>query len=781
MSDTVTLPVKGMTCAACQARVQRSLEKTPGVATAAVNLMLHSATVEFDPVAVDPARLVAVIRDAGYEADLPAVDETVAEAQTALEREQDAEYREFRLKAAVGVAAGAVAMVVSMPLMAGPGHGAMDPVMRWADRFLGAPLAAAAPWLYRIDPATLRWGLLVLTVGVMGWAGRHFYTRAWTALRHRTANMNTLVALGTGAAFLLSLAATVAPGAFERRGLAADVYYEAVILIIGLLLLGHALEARAKRQTGIAIRRLIDLTPKEARVERAGGEVMVPLERVAVGDRLIVRPGERIPVDGAIVAGATAIDESMVTGESIPAERTVGDRVIGGTINRTGAITFAATAVGTGTVLARIVKLMREAQATRAPIQRLADSISAVFVPVVVGIAILTFAVWYVAADTAPFVRALTAAVSVLVIACPCAMGLAVPTAVMVATGKGAELGILFKGGEALERVAGLDQVLLDKTGTITVGRPELIGFETVGGLEPDRFLTLAASLERASEHPLALAVVAAAGDRGLATVAPESFQAIPGRGAVGLVDGHTVVAGTPALLDQYGVRVDALAETAAARAADGATIVHVAIDGALAGFLAIADPPRPTSAAAVTRLGRLGIGTAMVTGDGARTAAAVARQVGVADVVAEAMPDRKIAEVRSRKAAGGRVGMVGDGINDAPALVEADVGLVMGTGTDIAIEAGDVTLMRPDLHAVADAVELARRTVRTMRENLFWAFIYNVVGIPVAAGVLYPAFGIQLSPVLASAAMALSSVSVVSNSLRLRRWRPTTAARAGA
>jgi len=437
--------------------------------------------------------------------------------------------------------------------------------------------------------------------------------------------------------------------------------------------------------------------------------------------------------------------------------------------------------VGTGTVLARIVKLMREAQATRAPIQRLADSISAVFVPVVVGIAILTFAVWYVAADTAPFVRALTAAVSVLVIACPCAMGLAVPTAVMVATGKGAELGILFKGGEALERVAGLDQVLLDKTGTITVGRPELIGFETVGGFEPDRFLTLAASLERASEHPLALAVVAAAGDRGLATVAPESFQAIPGRGAVGLVDGHTVVAGTPALLDQYGVRVDALAEAAAARAADGATIVHVAIDGALAGFLAIADPPRPTSAAAVTRLGRLGIGTAMVTGDGARTAAAVARQVGVTDVVAEAMPDRKIAEVRSRKAAGGRVGMVGDGINDAPALVEADVGLVMGTGTDIAIEAGDVTLMRPDLHAVADAVELARRTVRTMRENLFWAFIYNVVGIPVAAGVLYPAFGIQLSPVLASAAMALSSVSVVSNSLRLRRWRPTTAARAGA
>ncbi|MGE3616622.1 MAG: heavy metal translocating P-type ATPase, partial [Gemmatimonadales bacterium] len=474
MSETLTLPVKGMTCAACQARVQRSLERTEGVADAAVNLMLHNATVHYDPATVAPERLVEIIRDAGYDAELPTAPVSAAEAQTALEHGQDAEYRGYRRKALVSVTLGLVAMLVSMPLMSGGGHGAMDPVMRLADRFLSAPLARLWPALYRADAGLLRWTLLAMTLVVMGWAGRHFYTRAWAALRHRTANMNTLVALGTGAAFLMSLVATVAPGIFERVGLAADVYYEAVILIIGLLLLGNALEARAKRQTTVAIRRLIDLAPKQARVIRDGIELMVPLETVTLGDRVVIRPGERIPVDGQIEAGATAIDESMVTGEPIPVDRATGDRVIGGTINRTGSVTVAVTAIGAGTVLARIVKMMREAQATRAPIQRLADRISAVFVPVVVGIAAVTFLVWYVAADSAPVVRGLTAAISVLVIACPCAMGLAVPTAVMVATGKGAEHGILIKGGEALERARDLDLILFDKTGTVTVGRPEV-------------------------------------------------------------------------------------------------------------------------------------------------------------------------------------------------------------------------------------------------------------------------------------------------------------------
>lgn len=771
MSESITLPVKGMTCAACQARVQRNLARTPGVDEAAVNLMLHSATVRFDPALVDPDRLVAAIREAGYDAEVPAAPVSAAEAQTDLERDQEAEYHDFRRKAAVSVGLGAVAMVVSMPLMAG-GHATMDPLMRFADRWISAPLAAAWPALYAADPGLLRWALLAVTLVVMGWAGRHFYLRAWTAARHRTANMNTLVALGTGAAFLISLVATVAPGVFERAGLAPDVYYEAVIIILGLLLAGNALEARAKRQTSTALRRLLDLAPKQARVLRDGREELVPLEQIVVGDRVQIRPGERVPADGTVESGTTAVDESMVTGEALPVARGPGDRVIGGTINRTGGAVVAVTAVGAGTVLARIVALMREAQATQAPMQRLADRISAVFVPVVVTIAAVTFVVWYFAADTAPLVRALTAAVSVLVIACPCAMGLAVPTAVMVATGKGAEHGILFKGGEALEQTHALDQLLLDKTGTVTAGRPDVVAVVAVEGSESD-LLARVASLERASEHPLGEAMVREATARGLSLEPPEQFEAVVGQGAVGIVAGSAVVAGTPRLLGDYGIVVTSLEARASELAAEGATIVYAGIDGRLAGLVAIADPSREGSAAAIARLRAEGLAVAMLTGDGLATARAVAARVGIDDIVAEALPETKIAEVERRQAAGRRVGMVGDGINDAPALVRADVGLVMGSGSDIAIEAGDVTLMRADLGAVADAVALSRRTVRTMRQNLFWAFIYNVIGIPVAAGVLYPFLGVQLSPVLAGAAMALSSVSVVSNSLRLRRWRP--------
>ncbi len=736
---TVTLPVQGMTCAACQARVQRALEAAPGVTTASVNLMLQNATVTFDDALVTPERLVGVVRESGYEASLPLPERSAIEEHTELERSQREEYR-VALRGAIGtMVAGALAMA-AMPVS---------------------------------HLTTIRWALLATSLAVMLGPGRHFYTRAWAALRHGTSNMNTLVSLGTGAAFLLSAAVTVAPGWFLARGIAADVYYEAVILILGLLLLGHALEARAKRQTGDAIRRLIDLAPRQARVRRGDLDLTLPIEQVAVGDLVLVRPGETVAVDGQIVSGRSAVDESMVTGEPLPVERGPGDRVIGGTVNRTGAFEFRATAVGSATVLARIVKLMREAQATRAPIQRLADRISAVFVPTVVLIAVVTFGVWYLTVEANAFARALTAAIAVLIIACPCAMGLAVPTAVMVATGRGAELGVLIKGGEALERVRSLTTVLLDKTGTVTEGRPVVTELVPAEGFDEARLLRLAASLERASEHPLAEAIVRAAADRGIELGSVGSFEALPGLGATGVVEGVVVVVGNGRLMEEYGIAVESVTEQAAAVADGGGTVVYAGADGRLAGLLAVTDPPRSSSRAAIQRLRALGLDVVMVTGDQERTARAVAAQVGIERVIAGLRPEGKLAEIERRQRAGEVVAMVGDGINDAPALARADLGLAMGSGTDIAMEAGDITLMRPDLNAVADAVGLSRRTVRVMWQNLFWAFIYNIIGIPIAAGVLYPAFGIQLSPVIASAAMAASSVSVVTNSLRLRRWHP--------
>ena len=764
--ESLTLPVKGMTCAACQARVQRSLEQAPGVTAAAVNLMTNSASIDYDQAVTSPERLVQVVKDAGYDAVF-APAQSPAEADRALDREQDADFRSLRRKAALSIALGIVAMLVSMPLMTGPGHVAMDPVMRWASRLLIPPLESLLPGMFTLSHDTIRWGLLVATVVVMTWAGRHFYTRAWTALRHRTANMSTLVALGTGAAFLLSLVATVAPGAFESRGLLPEVYYEAVILILGLLILGQTLEARAKRQTSQALRRLVDLAPKTARVRRDGADLEIPLEQVVRGDAVLVRPGERIPVDGRISGGASAIDESMLTGEPMPVFRSTGDRVIGGTVNTTGAFELEATAVGSDTALARIVKLMRDAQATRAPIQRLADRVSAIFVPVVVALAAVTFGVWYLSVETAPFIRAATAAISVLVIACPCAMGLAVPTAVMVGTGKGAELGILVKGGEALERAGALETIIFDKTGTLTDGRPAVSEVVPSSGTTSERLLRLAASVERYSEHPLAVAIVREAAARQLQLGPVEDFRAVAGQGAVGLLDGDVVVVGTPRFLDEYGIRVPPL---------DGRwanTAVHVAATGEYLGRIGLTDTVRPSSRTAVDRLKAMGLQVAMVTGDVRGSAAVVAEATGITDLVAETLPEQKIAEVKRRQSES-RVGMVGDGINDAPALAAADVGFAMASGTDVAIEAGDITLMRPDLNLVADAIALSRRIVRIMRQNLFWAFVYNVVGIPIAAGILYPALGIQLSPILASAAMAMSSVSVVTNSLRLRRFHPS-------
>ncbi len=735
--DTIRIPVSGMSCAACQARVQRALQQHVGVRDASVNLMMHSATVAYDPSATSPAALVDAIRATGYGADLPSSAQTAFEEQEARDRAIDLELADLRRKAILSGIAGAATMLLALPLLL----------------------------------------QLVVTVAVMLWAGRHFYTRAWTALRHRSADMNTLIALGTGAAFLYSLIATLAPGVFVSGGVAPDVYFEPVIIIIALILTGNALEARAKQKTAGALRALVHLQPKQARVMRDDGtEADVPVESVTAGDIVIVRPGERFPVDGDVVSGSSAADESMLTGESLPVAKTAGDRVVGGTINGAGALRYRATTLGADSTLAQIVRLMRDAQGTRAPIQRLADRVSGVFVPVVVAIAALTFTIWFVAGQMAgwdaPAVRAFAAAITVLIIACPCAMGLAVPTAVMVASGKGAELGVLIKGGEALQRTADVTTVVLDKTGTVTEGRPTVTDVLLVPGRSSEQLVAAAASLETLSEHPLASAVVRYANSLNVALASPETFMSDTGRGAVGVVAGTRVAVGSEAMMRESGLDASPLRAEADRLSGQGKSLLFVSIDDALAGVLAVSDPIKDTSRDAIARLRQLGLEVVLLTGDTQRTADAIAQEAGVQRVVAGVLPAGKVAEIARLQQAGKVVAMIGDGVNDAPALAQADVGMAIGTGTDVAIDAADVVLMRGDLHAAVHAIVLARRTMRTMKQNLFWAFIYNVVGIPVAAGALYPAFGLLLSPVIASAAMAFSSVSVVGNSLRLRRSR---------
>jgi P-type Cu+ transporter len=743
---SVRIPVSGMTCAACQARVQRTLERQPGVTSAAVNLMMKSATVSYDPAQTDPNHLVEAIRETGYEAELPAPTQTVFDEQQSRDAAQAEEFAELRTKAIVSGVAGAITMIASMVSM---------------------------------DNTVLMFALLIITAVVMVWAGRHFYTRAWAAFRHHVADMNTLIALGTGAAFLYSVIATVAPGFFVRRGVAPDVYYEAVIIIIALILTGNAFEARAKIRTSNALRALVHLQPKTARVVRDGSvEVDLPVKEVGVGDTVVVRPGERVPVDGTITSGESAVDESMLTGESMPVAKKVGDHVIGGTINGAGAFRYEATTLGADSVLARIVKLMRDAQGSRAPIQRLADRISAVFVPVVVSIAIATFVTWVVVGDavgmSAPAVRGFAAAVTVLIIACPCAMGLAVPTAVRVATGKGAELGALVKGGETLQRLGDVTSVALDKTGTVTQGRPAVTDVVVATGAKwsGEELLSLAASVESLSEHPLADAIVRRAREANAKIAKPTDFRSHTGRGASAKVDEHMVSVGNEALLAECEVDLEPLYQDAERLASEGRTPVFVAIDGHAAGILGVADPIKDSSRAAIERLHASGLDVVMLTGDNPVTANAIAREAGVDRVVAGVLPDGKVEEIQRLQTRGQVVAMVGDGINDAPALAQADVGMAIGGGTDIAAEAADVVLMRGDLRAVSQTIALSRRTMRTMKQNLFWAFAYNVVGIPIAAGVLYPAFGVLLSPIIASAAMAFSSVSVVGNSLRLRGWR---------
>jgi Cu+-exporting ATPase len=765
-SSDLTIPVQGMTCAACSSRIQRVLERTPGVSAANVNLMTGSATVSYDPSSITPDRLVEAIRDTGYGAVLPAPDESAESLVDAQDAAREDEIGDLSRKLALSLVAAVLTMVFSMPLAELVGHGVADPLMP-----LMMPLTdllrRVAPWIGGISADAWRWLLLALTAPVVGWAGRHFYTRAWAAFRHHSADMNTLIAVGTGAAFAYSVVVTLADDWLSARGIAPHVYYEAVVWIIALILLGSLLEARAKGRTSGAIRRLAGLRPDTARVARDGVELEIPLARLRPGDEAVIRPGEKIPADGTVVEGASHVDESMLTGEPIPVGKRPGDTVVGATLNRNGTLRVRVERVGADTVLSRIIRLVQQAQGSKAPIQRLADRISAVFVPVVISIAIATFVLWFVLGPEPAHLQALVAAVTVLIIACPCAMGLAVPTAVMVSTGRGAELGILIKGGEPLERTERLDTVVFDKTGTVTEGRPAV---QQVLSGDESSLLRLAASVERLSEHPLGEAIVAAAVARGLSLVEPQGFESRTGRGVAGRVEGRTVAAGNLALLVELGVSPGRFAAEAERLAAEGVTPVYVVVDGSVAGVVAVADPIRPAGREAVAALRGMGIESVMLTGDNARTAASVARAVGIEQVLADVLPERKLEEIRRLQDEGRSVAMVGDGLNDAPALAQADVGIAMGTGTDVAMEAGDITLMRSDPLDVPRAIRLARRTMRVIRQNLFWAFVYNVIGIPVAAGALYPAFGIRLTPAMAAAAMAVSSVSVVANSLRLRK-----------
>ncbi|GAB4430139.1 MAG: heavy metal translocating P-type ATPase [Chloroflexi bacterium OHK40] len=760
ISEQLELPITGMTCASCSTRVEKALRKAPGVLEASVNLATERATVTIAPGVADLSTLTAAVEAAGYGVIAPAAEEADEESEDAETLARRAELNDKRRKLIVAIAFGLPLFLLSMArdfgLIAPWFVGAARQMM---DQMPGASMTEMMQHVAAHDDL-LNWLFLALATPVQFFSGRDFYVHAWKALKARTANMDTLIALGSSAAYFYSLWLLLA-------GLGGHVYFETAAVIIALILVGKFLEARAKSQTSAAIKALMGLQAKTARVLRGGVETDIPLAQVRVGDIVLVRPGEKVPVDGMLTQGSSTLDESMLTGESMPVQKKVGDAVIGATLNRTGSFQFRATRVGKDTALAQIVRLVQEAQGSKAPVQRLVDQVSAVFVPVVLGIALVTFLAWWFA--TGDVTQALIFAVAVLVIACPCALGLATPTAIMVGTGTGAQHGILIKNAEALERAGKLTTVVFDKTGTITQGQPAVTDVVTSG--DEAELLRLAGSVERGSEHPLGEAVVRAAQDRGLTLAHPKGFAAIAGHGVQATVDGRTLMIGSPRLMLESGIQLGGLEGAVERLQGEAKTAVVVAADGQALGVLGIADPVKSTSAEAIAALTRQGVQVLMLTGDNRRTAEAIGRQVGLvpAQVVAEVLPEMKAAEVKRVQGEGRVVAMVGDGINDAPALAQADVGIAMGTGTDVAMETADVTLLRGDLRSVPQAIQLSRRTMRTIRWNLFWAFIYNVIGIPLAAGIFYPLLGWQLSPIYAAAAMAFSSVFVVSNSLRLR------------
>jgi Cu+-exporting ATPase len=733
------LAIEGMHCASCVSSVEDSLRSTPGVVEASVNLASEEAAVTYEPGRLGVGDLAAAIERAGYKGRPLVEGARLSDEETGHERRARAELRGLRRRFVVAAAVGAALLGLT---------------------FIGSPLS---------DRATM-WLMLALATPVQLWAGWPFYAGAWKVGRHGSADMNTLIALGTSVAYLYSLGATVAPGAFADPGELPDVYFDTAAVIIALVLLGRLLEARAKAGTTAAIKKLIGLQPRTARVVRAGNEFEVPVEEVRVGDQVIVRPGEKVPVDGEIVDGQSTIDESMLTGESVPVDKGPGAEVIGATINRAGSFRFRATRVGRDTALAQIVRLVEEAQGSKAPIQRLVDRVSARFVPAVIAIAGVAFAAWLLSGSS--FTAAMLAAVAVLIIACPCALGLATPTAIMVGTGRGAELGLVIRGAEALEGADGLDAIILDKTGTLTRGEPRVTDVVAGDGLDENGVLALAAAAESRSEHPLGEAVVRAAEARGIELAEVAGFEAAVGHGITASVNGHRVAVGSARHLDALGIDVASVAADARRLEGEGKTAVYAAEDDRAVGVIAIADTLKPGAREAVSELKRLGLEVAMLTGDNRRTAQAIASQAGIDRVLAEVLPDAKVAEVRRLQEEGRRVAMVGDGINDAPALAQADVGIAIGTGTDIAIEASDMTLISGELRPVTAVIALSRQTMRTIKQNLVGAFAYNVSLIPVAAGVLYPIWGITLDPVLAAAAMAASSVTVLANALRLRAFR---------
>jgi len=739
-TESLTLPVLGMTCASCQHHVEEALRSTAGVESAHVDLMAHRASVVFNPAIAAPEQLVQAIRGAGYDAVLPRPGDSGDQHR---ERES-----ESALKASVTLISGAAAMLLAMPL--GSQMGSLDHA-----------LMRAMPWLYALPPNPLRWSLLALTAAVVGWAGRGIYLSALRALRHGATNMNTLVGLGTSVAFAYSAYATLwpAPG--------RDVYFDAVLLIVGFLLLGKSLEARAKRRALAALDSLSRLRPVTARRIVDGVQTVVPLSEIQPGDNVLVLPGERFPVDATIVEGRTTVDEAMLTGESTPLPREVGGRVLAGSLNYDGAVVCSAQSLGEATVLSQITRMVQQAQGSRAPMERLADRASSIFVPVVLGLALFTFFAWLILAHSLPLALANT--VAVLVIACPCAMGLAVPAALTVAVGRGAQLGVLFKGGEALERLAHLDAIVLDKTGTLTVGRPVLAAVHPLAGHAENDLLRIAAAAEERSNHPLAHAIVDFSRQQGLTWKPAEDVQILPGRGLTAKVEGHECLLGNESLFQESFIPLPANIPPPD----PGVTRLWMALDNLPAGYFDARDALRPDAAQAIAALRHSGLRVLMLTGDSPVAAAPIAGQLGISEVEAALDPAAKLARIRELQKSGLRVAMVGDGINDAAALAQADAGIAMGSGADLAQEAGDVLLLRTQPSAIPAALALARQTLAIMRQNLFWAVGYNLLGIPLAAGLLYPAFHILLTPWLAAAAMALSSVCVLGNSLRLRRWQP--------